>query len=199
VIGTFLRSSTLRVMTRPRLQRSDVSFRRVRTSLRCSRVDYRRATVEPGAARGSLPWRSASATQPRRLLPPVRPRVGADDSAAGAHHARAECRHRHVIWPAVRRSAPPDDGTASMTPRATARRCRACCPVSSAARPEIVVVCSCRGRIFAPAVPPQVPARRNGIAEAQHKPCPVLICQGGDATLPGVAPPPGGRPFSPGS
>jgi hypothetical protein len=38
-----------------------------------------------------------------------------------------------------------DGGTASMTPRATARRWRACCPGSLAARPGIVVVCSCRG------------------------------------------------------
>jgi len=39
----------------------------------------------------------------------------------------------------------PGGGTASTTRRDTARRWRACCPVSSAARPGIVVVCSCRG------------------------------------------------------
>jgi hypothetical protein len=38
----------------------------------------------------------------RRLLLPVRPRIGADDAAARAHHARPERRHRHVIGPRVR-------------------------------------------------------------------------------------------------
>jgi hypothetical protein len=39
----------------------------------------------------------------------------------------------------------PDDGTASSTRRAPARRWRACCRGSLAARPEIVVMCLCRG------------------------------------------------------
>jgi hypothetical protein len=61
----------------------------------CARItgsvtpDYRRATVAPGADRGSPPWRGASAAQPRRLLAPVRPGIGTDDAASGAHHARA--------------------------------------------------------------------------------------------------------------
>jgi hypothetical protein len=93
--------SRLWVITRPRLQRSDVSFRQVRTSLRCSRVSYQRVFRAPDAARRSSPWRGASTRQPRRLLPPVRPGVGTDDSAAGAHHARAERWHCHVIWPRV--------------------------------------------------------------------------------------------------
>jgi hypothetical protein len=37
----------------------------------------------------------------RGLLLPVRPRVGADDPASGAHHPRPERRHRHVIGPRV--------------------------------------------------------------------------------------------------
>jgi hypothetical protein len=44
-----------------------------------------------------------------------------------------------------RRSAAPHDGTASTTPRATARRWRARCRGSWAARPGIVVGCSCGG------------------------------------------------------
>jgi hypothetical protein len=44
-----------------------------------------------------------------------------------------------------RRSGSPGGGTASSTRRATARRWRACCRGSSAARSEIVVVCPCRG------------------------------------------------------
>jgi heme-degrading monooxygenase HmoA len=36
-----------------------------------------------------------------RLFLPVRPRVGADDPATGAHHARPERGHRHVIGPRV--------------------------------------------------------------------------------------------------
>jgi hypothetical protein len=43
------------------------------------------------------------------------------------------------------RSAPPDGGIGGTTPRATARRWRACCRGSLADRPEIVVVYSCRG------------------------------------------------------
>jgi hypothetical protein len=43
-----------------------------------------------------------------------------------------------------RRSGWPGGGTASSTRRASARRWRACCRGSSAARPEIAVVCSCR-------------------------------------------------------
>jgi hypothetical protein len=69
--------------------------------------------------------------------------TGTDDFAAGAYHAWAECpvpaRGDLATGP---RSGSPGGGTASSTRRATARRCRACCPVSSAARPEIVVVCS---------------------------------------------------------
>jgi hypothetical protein len=38
----------------------------------------------------------------RRLLAPVRPRVGADDAVPGAYHARPERRHCHVIGPLVR-------------------------------------------------------------------------------------------------
>jgi hypothetical protein len=56
----------------------------------------------PDAARRSSPWRGTSAAQPRRLLPPVRPGIGTDDSAAGAHHAWAERWHWHVIGPRVR-------------------------------------------------------------------------------------------------
>jgi hypothetical protein len=36
----------------------------------------------------------------RRLLPPVRPGIGADDAAVRAHHAWFERRHGHVIRPA---------------------------------------------------------------------------------------------------
>jgi hypothetical protein len=32
----------------------------------------------------------------RRLLPPVRPRIGTNDAAARAHHARSECWHGHI-------------------------------------------------------------------------------------------------------
>jgi len=35
------------------------------------------------------------------LLLPIRLRVGADDSAARAHPARAERRHRHVVRPRI--------------------------------------------------------------------------------------------------
>jgi hypothetical protein len=90
------------VITRLPLQRSDVSFRRVRTSLRCSRVSYQRVFRAPDAARCSSPWRGASAAQPRRLLPPVRPGVGTDYATAGADHAGAERWHCHVIGPRVR-------------------------------------------------------------------------------------------------
>jgi hypothetical protein len=108
-------------------------------------------------------------------------------------------RYRHVvIWPRVRAQDRPVVALPAAhveRPHAVAAHVAQC-----HRRPGLRSwSCAHRGRIFAPAVPPQVPARRNGIAEAQHKPCPVLICQGGDATLPGVAPPPGGRPFSPGS
>jgi hypothetical protein len=37
-------------------------------------------------------------------VPPVGPSVGADDPAAGADHAWAEGRHRHVIGPSVDRA-----------------------------------------------------------------------------------------------
>jgi hypothetical protein len=65
----------------------------------------------------------------RRLLPPIRPGVGTDDSAAGAHHAWSECRHRgdRATGP---RSGSSGGGTANTTPRSTARRWRACCPAS---------------------------------------------------------------------
>jgi hypothetical protein len=38
---------------------------------------------------------------PLRLLLPVRPGIGTDDPAAGAHHPRPERRHRDVIRPAI--------------------------------------------------------------------------------------------------
>jgi hypothetical protein len=41
-----------------------------------------------------------------RSFRPIRSRVGADDPAAGAHHARAEGGYRHVIRPAVQSGAP---------------------------------------------------------------------------------------------
>jgi hypothetical protein len=65
-------------------------------------VDYRRASAAPGADRGSLPWRGASAAQPRRSLAPVRPGVGTDDAAPGADHARADRWYWHVIGSRVR-------------------------------------------------------------------------------------------------
>jgi hypothetical protein len=46
------------------------------------------------------------------------------------------------------RSRSSGGGTANTTPRATARRWRACCRASWAARPEIVVVCSCWGGYY---------------------------------------------------
>jgi hypothetical protein len=55
----------------------------------------------PMPALRSPPCRSASAAQPRRSLPRVRPGVGTDDAAPGADHARAECWHWHVIGPRV--------------------------------------------------------------------------------------------------
>jgi hypothetical protein len=42
------------------------------------------------------------------LFAPVRPRIRADDAAAGAHHARAEGRDRNVIRVAV--DVEPDGG-----------------------------------------------------------------------------------------
>jgi hypothetical protein len=56
-----------------------------------------------------------------RLLNPVRPRIRAEDSASGAHHARTERWHRHVIGPRVR-AQDRRGGTASTIRRATARR-----------------------------------------------------------------------------
>jgi hypothetical protein len=52
------------------------------------------------AVRCSPPLETRQAL-PRRLLLPVRPGVGADDSASRAHHPRPECRHRHVIRPRI--------------------------------------------------------------------------------------------------
>jgi hypothetical protein len=59
---------------------------------RCSRLG-------PGSTRSPqlLPRQGL----PRRLLPPVRPRVGTDDAAARAHHPRPERRYRHVVRPAL--------------------------------------------------------------------------------------------------
>ena len=59
------------------------------------------AIIRPAPCRRSSPRRSASAAQPRRSLLPVRPGVGTDDAAPGAHHARAERWHWHVIGPRV--------------------------------------------------------------------------------------------------
>jgi hypothetical protein len=50
------------------------------------------ATVAPGADRGSSPLHPGQALA-LWLFPPVRPRVGTDDAAPGAHHARAERWH----------------------------------------------------------------------------------------------------------
>jgi hypothetical protein len=61
-------------------------------------------TVDEGcraAFLGSPPWLAGQAL-PRRLLAPIRPGVRTDDSAPGAHHARPERGHRHVVGPGVR-------------------------------------------------------------------------------------------------
>ena len=79
----------------------------------------------PDAARRLPPWRSTSAAQPRRLLPPVRPGVGTDDSAAGAHHAWAERWHRHVSGHGSALRIARWWHSQQYT-RATARRWRAC-------------------------------------------------------------------------
>ena len=68
--------------------------------------------------------------------------VRADDATPGAHHARPERWHWHVIGP---RAPSFGAGTASTTRRATALHWPACCRGSLAARLRIVVVCSCRG------------------------------------------------------
>jgi hypothetical protein len=93
---------------------------------------------------------------PRRLPAPVRPGVRADDAAA--RRARGSRQFGRASAPTMPqrvqtmrcghdgRSAPPHDGTASTTPRSTARPWRACCPGSLAGQPEIVVVYS-SGRI----------------------------------------------------
>jgi hypothetical protein len=72
----------------------------------------------------------------------------------GADHARAERWHRHVIGPAVRARI----ARWWHSHTSSARRSGACCPVSSAARPGIVVVAHARPP--PPAVRPN-PARRG--------------------------------------
>jgi hypothetical protein len=47
-------------------------------------------------------YRTAGQALARRILPPIRPCVGADDAAGRAHHSRAERRHRQVVGPRVR-------------------------------------------------------------------------------------------------
>jgi hypothetical protein len=84
------------------------------------------------------PWRGASAAQPRRLLPPVRPGVGTDDAAPGADHARGRMSAAARDLARGRRSESPGGGTASSTRRATARRWRACCRGLSAGQPDML-------------------------------------------------------------
>ena len=55
------------------------------------------AAAKPHA---SMPLPAGLALAPLALLP-IRPRVGANDSARGAHHAWGERRHRHGIAIAV--------------------------------------------------------------------------------------------------
>jgi hypothetical protein len=47
---------------------------------------------------GCRPARCSGVASP---FPPVRPGVGTDDPAPGAHHARTECWHWHVVGPAI--------------------------------------------------------------------------------------------------
>jgi hypothetical protein len=77
------------------------------TRARCIPSVSRPAFAAPDAARRLCPGSTRSTPLhhrqrlPRRLLPPVRPGVRADDAAAGAHHARPERRHRHVVGPTI--------------------------------------------------------------------------------------------------
>jgi hypothetical protein len=99
------------------------------------------ARVSPAAVRGSPPLRTGRALL-SRLLPPVRPRVGSDDTAARANHARAGYRHRNIVGPPVgarRRFV----RHYHITARATARRSRACCGASSRRRGRIGVASPC--------------------------------------------------------
>ena len=61
------------------------------------------ASVNPPMRRGSFSLMPLPAGQAlaRRPLLPVRPRVRADDAAAGADHARAERGHRHSFAESV--------------------------------------------------------------------------------------------------
>jgi hypothetical protein len=110
------------------------------------------ASVQPSESISSARCRSAliaMARYQRRSAPPVAPASSAGRRHRGCRTGCTPCAGR-TLAPACdratgRRSAPPDDGTANTTPRATARRWRACCRGSSAARPGIEVVCSCRG------------------------------------------------------
>jgi hypothetical protein len=60
--------------------------------------------IQPGRCRGSAGSSAFRSSQPwrERLLLPIRPRIRADDPEPGAHHPRAERRHRHVIRPGRR-------------------------------------------------------------------------------------------------
>jgi hypothetical protein len=75
---------------------------------RCIRSVSRPAFSAPDIARPSGPGSIRAPPLhpcqrlPHRLLPPVRPGIGTDDAAVGAHHARAERWHWHVVGPAVR-------------------------------------------------------------------------------------------------
>jgi hypothetical protein len=69
---------------------------------------------------GSPPLHPGQAL-PLWLFLPVRPRIGTDDATPGAHHARAERWHWHVIGPLVRAQdrpmvALPHDMSSDRTP-----------------------------------------------------------------------------------